>query len=80
MIPFSNEQSFLSFYTHPVRGEDDEPVNWLRLPVVGKLWYAGRPDKGGFLQKATGFKPHALQVALDLRTLGAAGVDWGDPR
>ncbi len=69
---------FLTIYTHPEDEQTEEPVNWLRLPVRDKLWRPGSGDKGGFVQEATGFKPHALQPALDLRVLGAAGVDWGD--
>lgn len=69
---------FGTIYTHPTEEQGGEPLNWLRLPVRDKLWRSGHADKGGFIQEATGFKPSALQPALDLRVLGAAGVDWGD--
>lgn len=73
-----DDHHFGTFYTHPTEEHGGESLNWLRLPVRDKLWRPGRSDKGGFIQEATGFKPSALQPALDLRVLGAAGVDWGD--
>jgi hypothetical protein len=76
--PLDREDHFGTYYTHPTEERGGEALNWLRLPVRDKLWRPGHADKGGFIQEATGFKPSALQPALDLRVLGAAGVDWGD--
>jgi len=71
--PFDGD-NFLTFYMHPVNADTGERVNWLRLPVVDKLWRPGRSDKGGFIQEVSGFKPHALQPAVDLRVFEAAGL------
>jgi hypothetical protein len=65
-------QTFLTFFTWPRNAETGEPVNWLRLPVVDKLWRDGRADKGGFIQEATGWKPSALQPLVNVETLRAA--------
>jgi hypothetical protein len=48
------------------------------MPADDKLWRANAADSGGFVQEATGFKRSALQPALDLRVLEAAGVRWRD--
>jgi len=78
IIPLDRHDNFTPFYSHPAEVDTDEPVNWLRLPVVDKRWRDGAADKGGFIQEATGFKPSSFQPALDLRVLHAAGVDWGE--
>jgi hypothetical protein len=75
--PLDRDDHFGTFYTHPTEERSGEALNWLRLPVRDKLWRPGQGDKGGFIQEAIGFKPSALQPALDLRLLGVAGVDWG---
>jgi hypothetical protein len=72
---FYGQQNFLNFFSHPLNAETGEPLNWLRLPVADKLWRPGQSDKGGFIQEASGFKPHALQPAVDLRIFLAAGLD-----
>jgi len=79
VTPQDQRPNFTTYYTTPERENNDEPVNWLRLPVTDKLWRAGRADKGGFIQEATGFKPAALAPTFDLRVLAAAGIDWNDP-
>ena len=71
--PFDGD-NFLTHYTHPVEAETGERANWLRLPVLDKLWRPGRGDKGGFTQEASGFKPHALQPAVDLKIFEVAGL------
>lgn len=53
---------FLTFYTWPEDASTGEPLNFLRLPVVDKLWCHGR--KGGFIQEYTGWKPSAFQSAI----------------
>lgn len=76
LIP-SDGVNFRSRFTEPVDTETGEEINWLRLPVIDKLWRPGRDEVGGFVQEATGWKPSALQPALDLRVLGVAGAGWG---
>ena len=68
-------EDFLTFFTWPTRDSGEE-VNWLRLPVVDKLW---RPEaeitKGGFIQEATGWKPGPYQPYAHVPTLmRAAGI------
>jgi hypothetical protein len=63
---------FLTYYTPPVEVDDDEPVQWSRLPVEDKLWRVGRGDKGGFIQEATGWKPSPLQSHADITVLARA--------
>jgi hypothetical protein len=60
-----------------VKALGGEEINWLRLPVVDKLWRADRGDPGGFIQEETGFKPSPFQSALDLRVLVLRGADSG---
>lgn len=36
----------------------DNPLNWLGLPVVDKLWRSRRANEGGFIQEATGWKKY----------------------
>jgi len=48
---------------------DTEPLDWLTLPVVDKLWNARRADKGGFIQVATQWKPAILEPYVYLPTL-----------
>jgi hypothetical protein len=66
------ERGFLAYYTLPVQGDDDDPVQWARLRVVDKLWRPGQPDKGGFIQEVTGWKPSPLQSHADIRVLALA--------
>jgi len=61
-------EDFLTFFHWPTTG-DGELVNWVRLPVVDKLWNATQSDKGGFIQEATGWKPGPYQSHLYLPTL-----------
>lgn len=63
---------FLTVYDWPRHAETGEPVNWLRLPVIDKLWHKGRLDKGGFIQQATGWKPSAFQTLVNVDTLSRA--------
>lgn len=62
-------QNFLSFFTWPEHATTGEPLNWLRLPVLDRLWRTGRGDKGGFIQEATGWKPSALEPYLNVELL-----------
>lgn len=63
------KEDFLYFYHWPIEVATGEPVNWLRLHVVDKLWNARRADKGGFIQEATGWKPAILQPFVYLPSL-----------
>ncbi len=45
-----------TFFTRPKDPETREPLDWLSLPVVDKLWNSQRAHKGGFIQQATGWK------------------------
>jgi hypothetical protein len=60
---------FLTFFSWPVKASTGEPLNWVTLPVVDKLWNGERADKGGFIQEATGWKPAILQPFVHLPTL-----------
>jgi len=78
-IPFQFEhiagsfrEDFLTFFTWPVNPETGEPLNWLTLPVVDKLWNPRRANKGGFIQQATGWKPAILQPYVYLPALSRA--------
>jgi hypothetical protein len=62
-------EDFLTFFTWPVHTRTGEPLNWLTLPVVDKLWRRGQCDKGGFIQEATGWKPAILQPFVYLPSL-----------
>jgi hypothetical protein len=63
--------SWFDTFSTPV-DDDGEPINWLRLPVVNKLWTPSRMDKGGFIQSATGWKPSAFQPVVNAEVLAAA--------
>jgi hypothetical protein len=65
-------EDFLSFFTLPEHVDTGERLNWLRLPVLDKLWREGRADKGGFIQEATGWKPSPLQPYVNVDTLRLA--------
>jgi hypothetical protein len=60
-FPGSPMKDFIDIYTWPLDTETDEPLNWLTLPVVDKLWNPKHADKGGFIQEATSWKPSILQ-------------------
>ena len=62
-------ENFLSFFSWPTDPVTGEQLNWLRLPVVDKFWYAARRDRGGFIQEATGWKPGILQPFVTLGSL-----------
>ena len=62
-------KNFLSFFTWPEHAITGEPLNWLRLPVLDRLWRPGRGDKGGFIQEATGWKPNALEPHINVDML-----------
>jgi hypothetical protein len=64
-------EDFLTFYTWPVNASTGEPLNWVTLQVLDKLWNRTRADKGGFIQEATGWKPAILQPFVHLQTLVA---------
>jgi hypothetical protein len=68
----SEQEDFLTHYTHPVHAVTGERLNWLRLPVVDRGWHAKASHKGGFIQQATGWKPSPLQPTMDVRQIGAA--------
>ncbi len=67
------EDDFLTWYTWPVNPQTGELLQWLRLPVVDKLWRTARArgttTKGGFIQEATGWKPSPLQPFVDVAQL-----------
>nr|WP_290224281.1 hypothetical protein [Trichocoleus desertorum] len=65
---------FLTHFTQPINAVTGELLNWLRLPVVDKLWNSEQADKGGFIQEATGWKPSILQPYVYLPTLTEALV------
>ena len=62
-------EDFLHFYCWPTHVVTGEPLRWLSLPVVDKLWNEQRGDKGGFIQEATGWKPSILQPFVYLPSL-----------
>lgn len=64
-----NEDDFLTYYRWPDHAVTGEPLNWLTVPVIDKLWRKGRADKGGFIQEATGWKPAILQPYVYLPSL-----------
>jgi len=66
-------QDSLTHYTWPVSKETGEPLNWLTLPVMDKLWNDKRSDKGGFIQEFTGWKPGILQPYVYLPSLLQSG-------
>jgi hypothetical protein len=71
---------FSTYYDRPVNVHTGEPVNWLRLPVIEKLWdpARGRYDKGGHITSATGWRPSALQPSVRLPLLvDAYGAQQG---
>ena len=70
-----DRKDFLTYFTSPVSATSGEPLNWLRLPVVDKLWRPGRGDKGGFIQEATGWKPSPLQPLIHIDQLRAVPLD-----
>lgn len=70
--PMEFDENFLTYFTRPRNAHSDEPINWLRLPVLDSLWDDEHNDKGGFIQSALGWKPSPLQAHVDLRQLLAA--------
>jgi hypothetical protein len=66
------DEDFLTFFTWPVDVTTNEPLNWIELVVVDKLWRKGRADKGGFIQEVTGWKPSILQPLVYLPSLQQA--------
>jgi hypothetical protein len=71
-FPNYPREDFLTFFAWPINSETGEPLNWLTLPVVGKLWNSRRADKGGFIQQTTGWKPAILQLYVYLPALAGA--------
>ncbi|MBI4307984.1 MAG: hypothetical protein HY684_04185 [Chloroflexi bacterium] len=71
-LPQYKKEDFLSFFTWPEDARTGEPLNWLTVPVVDKLWHHGRANKGGFIQEATGWKPAILQPHVYLPALERA--------
>ncbi|MBM3942319.1 MAG: hypothetical protein FJ316_05250 [SAR202 cluster bacterium] len=72
VMPFQyrlSDRNFLTIFTWPIEVKTGKPLNWLRLPVVDKLWNSKRADKGGFIQDATGWKPAILQPYVYLPSL-----------
>ena len=63
------QEHFLTFYSWPKSAATDQPLNWLKLPVVDKRWNKKRADKGGFIQEVTGWKPGILQPFVYLPAL-----------
>ncbi len=62
-------KNFLTYFTWPEDPTTGEPLKWLELPVVDKLWDEQHCNKGGFIQQATGWKPSALQSHVFLDSL-----------
>jgi hypothetical protein len=62
-------EDFLTYFNWPVDARSGDPLNWLELPVVDKLWNARRAEKGGFIQQATGWKPSIFQSYVYLPSL-----------
>lgn len=71
--PFG-EPNFGTYWSEPVNTATGDPINWMTLPVVDKLWNAQRADKGGFIQEATGWKPSPLQPYVTAASLRAAAA------
>jgi len=71
-LPDYEPETFLDSYSTPIDVATGEPIQWTRLPVEDKLWREGRPDKGGFIQEATGWKPSPLQPVFWPDQLAAA--------
>lgn len=72
IMPFQYSEhtdNFLTYFTWPVNSQTGEPLNWLTLPVMDRYWRRERPDKGGFIQEATGWKPSILQPYVSLKSL-----------
>ena len=65
----SSPKNFLDYFTWPEDVASGEPLNWLSLVVVDKLWNGQRADKGGFIQQATSWKPSILQPFVYLPSL-----------
>ena len=71
-VAFPDVEDFLTFFSWPEHAETGEALNWLRLPVLNKLWDDGHADKGGFIQSATGWKPSPYQTVMSLNSLTRA--------
>lgn len=67
------EEDFLTFFTWPQHEVTGEQINWARLPVTDLRWTPDQPDKGGFIQEATGWKPAYLQWSVYVPDIAAAG-------
>ena len=68
--PFpDDDEDFLTFFSWPMHAVTGQPLNWHSLPVVDQCWNESRPDEGGFVQQATGWKPGILQPHVYLPTL-----------
>jgi hypothetical protein len=68
-MPADLRDEALTIWSWPEHVVTGERLNWLTLPVVDKLWHAGRSDKGGFIQEATRWKPSIAQPFLYLPSL-----------
>lgn len=73
-------EDFLAHYTWPVDVATGERVNFVRLPVIDKRWTQRRSNKGGFIQEALGWKPGALQPAMNVKAMAAAAGLWWPSR
>lgn len=72
-VSYVPDGDFLTWFTWPVDPRTGESLQWLRLPVVDKLWRSAASrrvtTKGGFIQEATGWKPSPLQPFVDVAQL-----------
>ncbi len=72
----SDDDDFSTHYRYVARprggrGNRREQLTPGALPIADKLWEPGRGDKGGFIQSATGWKPHVYQPSVDVAFLVA---------
>lgn len=67
-------EDFLTFFEWPEHVTTGEPINWLTVPVIDKLWNSRVANKGGFIQEVTGWKPSVLQPFVFLPALLKASV------
>jgi predicted GIY-YIG superfamily endonuclease len=75
-IDWMPQRHFLGSYTWPVDPKTGHPLQWMRLPVVDKVWRTGpipkgAHTKGGFIQEATGWKPAPFQPFMDVAQVEA---------
>ena len=71
-----SDKDFRTYYTHPMRCDTGEQLQWIHLPVADLGWNAQQSDKGGFIQEATGWKPSIFQPFVQVdHLLGFSSSD-----